>query len=1060
MANIRIIMNIEGSLPLYFYNEDVISFYTKTTATNDINYPVFNAFASDATLVVKDRNLDLYDLATEGAFDSYNYPVSIEIQNQDFEWKKIAQHIVKEQPKYSYVDKTLTIELGNQLDVLDSLTYAGYEYKWQAGTLYDVFADLMDKAFGVGNMVAIVAEPIDTLPKGSIVTFNDTINISTAANVGATIPLSFISNGTNYIRLSARTVGARYQLLYYLDDINSYVPYEQGGVNTGWTNSAYKILEITKDYTFTNTVIRSWIYSNATVAIPYLDYILSQPISKTNNKTFKELLTEFSIEIPYLPQKSFRQAFSDVLKLIKCSLIIDKNGEFSLVYLGKEYGSYNDKDVRVITASAIVDNVQPTIILNNKFDNVEFEYYSRDNEYSNSVPKDMIDIANNINIIPNFPRESEFNNVKFYKKSGSSFSEANQYLLTDHSVISTNQSWVSFFYFLTADVEQYKNTSRYDSNTEIDIKYRDNLRSVYGAQEYFRYSNIVLTFEKIEEEYDAEVDIKIGPFTIWNNAKIELSNIRTYDLRSRKYTTTQIRMDNSLLNGFVQNDEYLYLALLNYDPRDPDNSKFQFNLYDSDAEATNIIKYFGNNIVNRQYLEWVVLDKATGDSHTDQLGSTTFTAYEAQALKRIQKLELRSIEVTLNGIMITITFNDAHNINDSLTKKNVLNVSYSELFQNYTDFDNIRAEYLNYYRNGLRTARLNVLGNYNYDTIAGGKNSDLFEIGDAVEIKDYDNNNLFNYIADLKYSNAATIRLPADRNLRWQVLDNEITYDGGAVFQALQVKQLPLAAGDISAWIDMVEQFGGVSVWNDGKLVFRNNMGQQWNVNGNYRTFISGRWPAADKATGDSTFTDIEVLENQPTYLYDFIGDRYVTLSPISEQIGNGTRSVVSVYQSGSGAIYYNKLNTTFQGSVRISIGSSQNYVDFNATIDADSSEVTLYEETVYVGPYVINATFKIQRNTTAQGSAIRFSMQLRSVGDAFTQASVYVTFNNVVEHYPSVDGKALKVYAIREPAISRALNPFTDGGLVKIVASDGRDMSGVAITKCEQYVESNIAKN
>lgn len=735
-----------------FTNEDIISFYTKTTATNDVNMPVFNSFASDGTLVIKDRNLDIFNLAIEGFFDSYNYPVNIYIQNsQDFEWKQIASHIVKAQPKYSYVDKTLTIELGNGLDVLDSLTYAGYEYKWESGTLYDIFADLMKQAFNV--------------------------DIATA---------------------------------YFMQD-------------------------------------------------------------------FVDLFKDYKVEIPYMPQKSFREAFRDVLVLVKCCLIIDENGDFSLHKLDKYYGNYADDEVRVITASTVVDNVQPTVILNNKFDNVEFAYAQVEESIKSDIPKDFYYLAPFNGQYKKFPNkdvdfsstiETEFYNTQtYFRKSNGEYAK-NEYAASWCDIPQVGYEGSTFFHnvLLAPDSEAQKFENNNGVST-IEILKQKNLQEVLDLPNYIHPSNILVTIKQTITESPASIESltintwdwhiwdifipdKINEFIVYglDNYKVDESNPSSFSISTETISLSDLLAKPYQVNGAVFN---MYSALFGYDPNYPADTNYAM-AKDSKNETNSHYYYNSTSIPNKIYQKFFYALNAEA-SHYIVTNNNYVQFRNLQGTQQILELEIVGITFK-NAAHLEIDFKDASSIDNNLDKKNVLSVDYSEVFQNYDTINDIRGTYLGYYQNGLRTAKLNVLGNYPYKTLSDSTNSELFKIGDAVEIKNYENKNLFsyNYTGGIGYLRDLNIHAPSDQNLRWQVLENEITYDGGAVFQDLQVKELPIVSNNgLTSTVDIVDYFNEVNIDQNGSIML--HIGElyfysqedgfvhgNYPVNGNWKTKLSG----------------------------------------------------------------------------------------------------------------------------------------------------------------------------------------------------------------------------
>lgn len=116
-----------------FGSESIVSLEFEQQSTSDYSRPVYDIYPAYGTLVIKDKDLSLYNMALNGEFDNYNYKVEVFVNNS-----KVARLYISELPVYSYADKTLSMVLGDELTKANTKIYAGYDYPLQPKTLFDV----------------------------------------------------------------------------------------------------------------------------------------------------------------------------------------------------------------------------------------------------------------------------------------------------------------------------------------------------------------------------------------------------------------------------------------------------------------------------------------------------------------------------------------------------------------------------------------------------------------------------------------------------------------------------------------------------------------------------------------------------------------------------------------------------------------------------------------------------------------------------------------------------------------------------------------------------------
>ena len=124
-----------------FGSESIVSLEFEQQSTSDYSRPVYDIYPAYGTLVVKDKDLSLYNMALNGEFDNYNYKIEVFTNNS-----KVARLYITELPVYSFSDKTLSMVLGDELTKANTKIYAGYDYPLEPKTLFDVALAVL-KAF-------------------------------------------------------------------------------------------------------------------------------------------------------------------------------------------------------------------------------------------------------------------------------------------------------------------------------------------------------------------------------------------------------------------------------------------------------------------------------------------------------------------------------------------------------------------------------------------------------------------------------------------------------------------------------------------------------------------------------------------------------------------------------------------------------------------------------------------------------------------------------------------------------------------------------------------------
>lgn len=124
---------------LEFDNKKYENLSTRSFVTNDATKPNFSAFPNEGRVILKDTDLTLFNKAINGDFDNaYNFEVDIYKGDTH-----IAHHIVNQRPKYDYGNKTMVLNLGNEIDNFRNTNYEGFSYPltstYQGAILADIF---------------------------------------------------------------------------------------------------------------------------------------------------------------------------------------------------------------------------------------------------------------------------------------------------------------------------------------------------------------------------------------------------------------------------------------------------------------------------------------------------------------------------------------------------------------------------------------------------------------------------------------------------------------------------------------------------------------------------------------------------------------------------------------------------------------------------------------------------------------------------------------------------------------------------------------------------------
>ena len=651
MAEIKFSIKINDLETLEFDNEKILKATTRSRSTSEPDVPVFNAFSSEGTLLIKDDDLSIYEKAQNGAFDNYEYDVDVLLNN-----KTIAKHKISKRPFYNYSEKTLTIDLGNSIDMFDDLTYEGYiypgictseEYPIKPQSLLVIFEHIFAKAF---NITGSYSEISDIIWKEYFKT----------------------TNSDNK-----------------MDDYR------------GGSNAAY---------------------------------------SK---------LSDIIIQYPYMQSKTFRVAFSNVLSRAKLSMVLNYDGYFKLIDNEKKVSDILTIGAVVIPNDCISSSFETSIILSNKYDNVQLdtEYMSEKVQTKYLTEHELVNEPYNTSPL----KEESYKTQKTVTK----ITEINPYGDTNVNVLGVYKDDIYYFKDFPIKIGKYKNLSE-----------------ILNIQK-FKAENIFIMAKYKFEKYECELSVTNATQSTrqWEVESISEDAIETYE----DYQT--------LTSVFVLND-HTYTGFSDSNSPTPPVITFNIKDYFLESDYTlqvneNNQKYFVNNI-----------SAPIGFNVSFFLSSQNIenlSNYKTYLNGYIYKHSYEPISVVIN------TYGTEKDVSSEKivvqlqnNSKNIATVnSCGELLQvNSVSTETSEPikyinEILNYYSNGLHTAKVKVLGGKTYYHENGNEfEKPLFTMGDVLLFKGYDNESIMNY----HYT---------DTPMKWQVVENELEFDGGACYQNLVVKEVP-----------------------------------------------------------------------------------------------------------------------------------------------------------------------------------------------------------------------------------------------------------------------------
>lgn len=758
-----------SSTTLELENEDIISLYTSFRSTSKPSEPTYGAFASDGSIVIRDNNLDLFKRAQNGEFDKFNYPVTISLKNEETgDFEAISTQIINRRPIYNYADKTLSIQLSDKIDSMDNLVYEGYPYNLEAETAYDIILDLLTKFWnGTKALACLSANAYGTTTFASI--FQD-----------ITIQYPYIAPQTTYRAAFSSVLSLAHcalicdengnPRLIFLDKTTAQVEDTEVAVLTADKTQEAFTTSVILDNKFDNaqiqaTNVTSKIETGEVVTLHYEDFsnanISNEDISYNTNGYVEDIYT-------YGGTASAIQGGDLYYKILSQTIEINE-------YL-------NNKLVDILALKQLTqDNFRITLKQTIKvYRSTVDGYYKRGITVTTTFPEDNKDnpedspysiLEENIEQYlmlegqnMEYPQPSYYNNISYYGwLHGEDIAGTSPNIYYSYSPINYpifNYSNATYSVNLTYPIG--KHIEFYTMNGDLE---RDNNNDLSGYFTAYKYI--------IDEE---PVSIEIGV----NGVK------RTINLENIK----------AIGEGSIDNvaEVNTYGKLLQYglnisNPNVANEIGHITDYYENGLHTANMtvlggVGYYGYvpNYISEFITNNYTYRKSTNSScfqYDDIYQYWIFFADNTNATKFNE-----DDNIIVNNVNIDSTLKTVYEYQYGSIK--MRKVKVSELYYNTIayPFDLNGNDYV------LQLRRFNPDYLPNEISFAIGFNQNIevpltrktFVCGDKVIIHNYDN------VSPLYYGG---YNFNQDKySLEWQITENKITFDGGAVTQALTLKEL------------------------------------------------------------------------------------------------------------------------------------------------------------------------------------------------------------------------------------------------------------------------------
>ena len=773
------------------YNEDIISLSTSTRSTSSPSTPTYGAFASDGMIVIRDENLDLYDKAQQGFFDNYYYPVKIYLYDETLNsnaggYKIIATQIINRRPEYDYANKTLTISLSDKIAQADELKYVGYDFPLEPKSANDIFKDIMQSFLGMNDSNY-------TTLMNSVAYYDRTEQTSVSFGIifqGTTITYPYLPSQITYREALASVLSLTHcalimnangnpRLIFldkYLADIEDNNTIIISPDKTQEPFNTAVILDNKYDCaqvgaTNVSATINSgniYNYYNSDISINLNDVQAQQVISFDDNRD-TQIDTNTYIG-QYHPISSIKArddydgTYNAHYKAQSISITVPKYGDNNLKQV---------LSVDRITQSNITVNLRQDIKIYKSTGNPAITQFGTQYPLDSTYTEKVYD--NNGERVVTMGVESGYPNPLYFTEDGNSITYYGWFCddqnIRPNGILDVDRNTVI----------KYHNTApTYDLFTDNDDNYTVTLNYKVTIGKHIEFYTIVAIGFKTD--YDLEDIIAI--------------NNDDYKPVSYKYVIEETPISVEIgVNGVTRTINLDDMAVIGKNITT--NNLAEIDSYNKLLQTGRDVS---SAIVDTEVYN--LLDYYNGGLHTANITVLGDVSYDknSQGIVETYILDVTNGEATYSASNIVWLYTDRNFANDvclvdGLSGRRTLTTDFY-MFYNWS----------HEYNGGVLGTLLSIRKNedgyieveqdltyYDYNEPVFGidvyiyiveqlTTKDVFKCGDIVKVLNYD------YVSPLSYQNISVIN--NDVSLRWQVTENNITFDGGAIYQELTLKEI------------------------------------------------------------------------------------------------------------------------------------------------------------------------------------------------------------------------------------------------------------------------------
>ena len=764
------------------YNEDIISLSTSTRSTSSPSTPTYGAFASDGMIVIRDENLDLYDKAQQGFFDNYYYPVKIYLYDETLNsnaggYKRIATQIINRRPEYDYANKTLTISLSDKIAQADELKYGGYDFPLEPKSANDIFKDIMQSFLGMND------SNYTTLMNG-VAYYDRTEQTSVSFGSifqGTTITYPYLPSQITYREALASVLSLTHcalimdengnpRLIFldkYLADIQDNNTIIISPDKTQEPFNTAVILDNKYDCaqvgaTNVSATINSgniYNYYNSDISINLNDVQAQQVISFDNNGRATKIDTTQIYSGNKHPVSSIKANYADDGT---------HNAHYKAQSISITVPKYDNNNLKQVLS---VDRITQSNITVNLRQDIKVYRSTGNPAITRSGAQYPLDSTYTVEVYAPDPRyvtmgvENGCPNPLYFADSITYYGwvcddtaiRPNGILDVDRETVIKYHNTAPTYDLFTDNGDNYTVTLNYKVTIGKHIEFYTIVAIGYEDIDFNIISTNAVSYKYVIEETPISVEIGVNGVT-------RTINLDDMAVIGKNITTNNLAEIDSY-NKLLQTGRDVSSAIV-------------------DTEVYNLLDYYN------------------GGLHTANITVLGDVSYDknSQGIVDTYIIDVTNGEATYSASNIVWLYTDRNFANDVCLVDGLL--GRRTLTTDFYMFYNWSHEYNGGVLGTLLSIRKNEDGYieveqdltyYDYNEPVFGidvdiyiveqlTTKDVFKCGDIVKVLNYD------YVSPLSYQNISVIN--NDVSLRWQVTENNITFDGGAIYQELTLKEI------------------------------------------------------------------------------------------------------------------------------------------------------------------------------------------------------------------------------------------------------------------------------